>query len=259
MTNRYINEILEEKNINDAEKFKKLANFFLTENLKKDEFLDSLAENKDLIAKLAPLFKNFFENLERKRNNKVYTKNLLSENINRNNCYKIAGQIKLLNDTDNLIDQIINKEELFRNIKNIFNNVVTWTGFANALEAQQKKSSFWFVFEDFLYAKDIDDAIFLRDKNFEILNKQNYYFLDILNINSITNSLTPIFQFDTNKKNLFEFDFKNEKTVEAWGVDLREAINNYKKGNWIDHTTTFESFSSSDAGESEFEIKIKNI
>ena len=58
---------------------------------------------------------------------------------------------------------------------------------------------------------------------------------------------------------LFEFDFKNEKTVEAWGVDLREAINNYKKGNWIDHTTTFESFSSSDAGESEFEIKIKNI
>ena len=80
-----------------------------------------------------------------------------------------------------------------------------------------------------------------------------------MNINSITNSLTPIFQFDTNNKNLFEFDFNNEKIIEAWGVDLREAINNYKNGNWIQHTTTFESFSSSDGGESNFEIKIKNI
>ena len=254
-----IDQILNNKDIKDAEKFKKLADFFLTENLNKKEFLDSLAENKNLIDKLTPLFKNFFENLERKRNSKVYTKDLLSENINRNNCYKIAGQIKLLNDADNLINQIINKEELFRNIKNIFNNVVTWTGFANALEAQQKKSSFFFVFEDFLYAKDVDDAVFLRDKKLEILNKQNYYFLDILNINSITNSLTPIFQFDTNNKNLFEFDFNNEKIIEAWGVDLREAINNYKNGNWIQHTTTFESFSSSDGGESNFEIKIKNI
>ena len=253
----FINEILNNKSLNDAEKFVKLVDIFFKENLKIDGFLNYLITNKNSSENLINIFNYFFNNFQSKKNNKIYIKDFLGKNIERNKCYKIVGSITLTNDFNNLIYQIINKNNLSKEICDIFKRVVSYEGYLNLLLYQQKKSSICFIFEDFVYAKDIDDAIFLRDKKFELLNKEYYYFLSFSDLN-LSSSLHPVFQFDTNEKNLFEFDFNNERTIEAWGVDLREAINNYEIGNWVSYFNTFESFSSNDGGESNFKIKIKN-
>ncbi len=244
-----------------SKKFKELVDLFYNKLTENNNFLDEVQneakklnfENKQ---DLLNLIKDFLKRRENKVLKEVYTKELLYQNLKGINCYKILGKISIT-DTKNekLFDTIITTQEIFRSAKYKCNRFLSYKIFDNN---NNFLKTFIVFYENYYYADNEDHAEFKNLKFFESFNKSLYYYCELSNL-ELENSSKPQFMFNTKDKNLYKFDFNVEREVEAWGANLREAINNYEDLNYRTYYTSSESFSSGDAYDSDYEILEKNV
>jgi hypothetical protein len=246
-------------NLTISKKFRELVDLFYNKSSENINFLNTIEneieklnfENK---LDLLNLIRDFLKRREDKMLKEIYTKGLLYQNLKGINCYKILGKISITDiKYEKLFDSIITTEEIFRSAKFKCNRFLSHKIFDNT---NKLLKSFIIAYENYYYADNEDHAEYKNLEFFENFNKSLYYYAELSNL-EFTNNLKPQFMFKTIDKNLYKFEFNIEREVEAWGVNLREAVNNYEDLNYKTYYTTLESFS--DGYYSDYEILEKNI